>query len=404
MKTASNPQENEIELHNVSSLARLFPEFSQKDLEVLDDIIENNKINLTFLRKFCYQGNLYHHPALRPLFWRLLLGYLPLDIKAWKEVNTLNKMLYQEYITEIFIKNDENSSVDYDYDNSSSDKSFDEPPKINKNKGGDHPLSGAKTSNWMVHFKNKDLWNMIEKDTRRTRSDDVFFSQMTKKKYPTLSKNNDDDNKKREGMEYHKDVMTRILFVFAKTHSYIKYVQGMNEILAPIYYCLAKANEPLFEDSLEEDCFTCFSLLMSEIKENFTKIKDCSLLGFKTRIMLLDKLLKRVDPKLWNHLSNFNIMTEIYSTRWILLLLTQDFNLESIMRIWDVLFSYQDKQEFVNFLSLAMIVGSREEIMKNSLEEIHLALRKISKLKLEKILELADSIANEYNEIGNENN
>ena len=74
------------------------------------------------------------------------------------------------------------------------------------------------------------------------------------------------------------------------------------------------------------------------------------------------------------------------------------------MRIWDVLFSYQDKQEFVNFLSLAMIVGSREEIMKNSLEEIHLALRKISKLKLEKILELADSIANEYNEIGNENN
>ena len=178
----------------------------------------------------------------------------------------------------------------------------------------------------------------------------------------------------------------------------------MNEILAPIYYCLAKANEPLFEDSLEEDCFTCFSLLMSEIKENFTKIKDCSLLGFKTRIMLLDKLLKRVDPKLWNHLSNFNIMTEIYSTRWILLLLTQDFNLESIMRIWDVLFSYQDKQEFVNFLSLAMIVGSREEIMKNSLEEIHLALRKISKLKLEKILELADSIANEYNEIGNENN
>ena len=71
------------------------------------------------------------------------------------------------------------------------------------------------------------------------------------------------------------------------------------------------------------------------------------------------------------------------------------------MRIWDVLFSYQDKQEFVNFLSLAMIISSREEIMKESLEEIHLALRKTSKVKLEKILELADNIARERNESDN---
>jgi hypothetical protein len=216
-----------------------------------------------------------------------------------------------------------------------------------------------------------------------------------------LSKDCPSEENKREGVEMHKDVMTRILFIFAKTHHYIKYVQGMNEILAPIYFCLATANEKLFEENIEEDCFTCFSLLMSEIKENFTKVKDCSLLGFKTRIMLLDRLLKKVDPKLWNHLMKFSIMTEIYSTRWILLLLTQDFNLESIMRIWDVLFSYQDKQEFVNFLSLAMIISSREEIMKESLEEIHLALRKTSKVKLEKILELADNIARERNESDN---
>ena len=75
---------------------------------------------------------------------------------------------------------------------------------------------------------------------------------------------------------------------------------------------------------------------MSEIKENFTKIKDCSLIGFKARMVILDRLLKKIDPKLWTHLMSYNIVTEIYSTRWIL---TQDFDLEGIMRVWDVLFS-----------------------------------------------------------------
>ena len=69
----------------------------------------------------------------------------------------------------------------------------------------------------------------------------------------------------------------------------------MNEILAPLYFCFANDPNTFFTDTVEEDCFTCFSLLMSEIKENFTKIKDCSLLGFKTRITILDKLFKKIE-------------------------------------------------------------------------------------------------------------
>lgn len=36
--------------------------------------------------------------------------------------------------------------------------------------------------------------------------------------------------------------MTRILFIFAKLNPGIMYIQGMNEILAPIYYVFA--NDP----------------------------------------------------------------------------------------------------------------------------------------------------------------
>lgn len=359
--------------------------FSAKERQILDEIIQNNRVNLSLLRTFCYQDNLVRLPRLRPMFWRVLLGFWPLDAGSWAETSKLNKSLYESYVSELFIRNDENQ-LNCLESPSNSEKSIEFFI-------ADHPLNQRRESNWQTHFKNKELWSTIEKDTRRTRSEEGFFSQLVGRKYPSLSVSED----LRPSEEPRKDVLTRILFVFAKTHPNIRYVQGMNEILAPIYYCFA--GEEASRETLEEDSFTCFSLLMSEIKENFTKIKDCSLLGFKARINKLDKLLKKVDPKLWAHLRRFQIMTEIYSTRWILLLLTQDFDLASIMRIWDVLFSFQDRQEFVNFLSLAMILVSREEIMKESLEEIHSALRRTSKVKVESILEKADSLAREYKEI-----
>lgn len=98
------------------------------------------------------------------------------------------------------------------------------------------------------------------------------------------------------------DALTRMLFVYAKTHPYINYVQGMNEILAPIYYCFSINKDDKYFTCVEADTYTCFSLLMSEIKENYTKIKDCSLLGFKTKLKLFERMLIKIDPRLWNHL------------------------------------------------------------------------------------------------------
>jgi multisubunit Na+/H+ antiporter MnhB subunit len=40
-------------------------------------------------------------------------------------------------------------------------------------------------------------------------------------------------------IEKHFDVLARILFIYAKLNPGIGYVQGMNEVLAPIYYVMA---------------------------------------------------------------------------------------------------------------------------------------------------------------------
>ena len=44
----------------------------------------------------------------------------------------------------------------------------------------------------------------------------------------------------------HYDVLARLLFIYAKVNPGLCYVQGMNEILAPIYYALM--TDPTYTD------------------------------------------------------------------------------------------------------------------------------------------------------------
>jgi hypothetical protein len=53
-------------------------------------------------------------------------------------------------------------------------------------------------------------------------------------------------------------VLARILFVYAKLNPIIKYVQGMNEILAPIYFVFANDPSSDFSEYAEADAFYCF--------------------------------------------------------------------------------------------------------------------------------------------------
>lgn len=52
-----------------------------------------------------------------------------------------------------------------------------------------------------------------------------------------------------EGHEAHWEVVERILFLYAKLNPGQSYVQGMNEILGPIYYAFASDPDVTFRGS-----------------------------------------------------------------------------------------------------------------------------------------------------------
>jgi hypothetical protein len=77
-------------------------------------------------------------------------------------------------------------------------------------------------------------------------------------------------------IESHSDCLARVLFIYASLNKGVRYVQGMNEVIAILYYCFWKfGSESVIPiQYLESDLFFCFSNLMSELKDGFLRELD----------------------------------------------------------------------------------------------------------------------------------
>ncbi len=182
----------------------------------------------------------------------------------------------------------------------------------------------------------------IAKDIERTHPDMHFFAEE-----PVL------------------EMMERILLIFAKLNPGIMYVQGMNELLAPLLYVFS--NDSVagygFSEHLEADTFFCFSALMSEFRELFMKTSDKSVGGIMHYIEVYSQLLQVIDPQVWNVLRSQGIEHSFYSFRWFTTLLTREFMLPDVLRLWDSFFADVDRRDFLVCFCNGMVMHRREDIV-----------------------------------------
>merc|ERR1711963_1014549 len=98
-----------------------------------------------------------------------------------------------------------------------------------------------------------------------------------------------------QGEEAHWEVVERILFLYAKLNPGQGYVQGMNEIIGPIYYVFASDPREEWRAHAEADCFFCFTNLMSDIRDFFIKTLDDSSTGIQAMMTRLNTRLESID-------------------------------------------------------------------------------------------------------------
>ncbi|PRP89079.1 hypothetical protein PROFUN_01799 [Planoprotostelium fungivorum] len=279
------------------------------------------RVDFKKVKQLAFDG-IPDHPGLRSVYWKILLGYLPTDKSAWSSFLVRNRKLYDDWVVELVVDPHE------------------------KQKKDDHPLNTSSDSSWNAFFKDNELLDEVDKDVKRTLPHLHFFN-----------------HDKNAGSTEHYEALKRILFIYAKLNPGIRYVQGMNEILGPIYYVYAMDATPMFQGHAEADAFFSFTSLMGEIRDNFCKSLDKSETGIAGNIMRLNNLLKDIDHELWEDFEEKKLNPQFYSFRWLTLLLSQEFDLPDVLRLWDSLFSDPRRFDFLLDVCSAMIVQVREQLL-----------------------------------------
>lgn len=373
----------------------------------------DENINFEKLRKLCFNG-IPDTPGVRSLCWKLLLNYLPLRKKEWSSFLDKQRNTYMQYLNEIIIEPFKGKDIS------------------NPDELIDHPLNPNPSSQWSTYFKENETLFQIDKDCRRLLPDIAFFQSPTKypnrdvigedKDFPTLRKrvqttyleaahvktsrmgitnftvakrcqNDEYSVLLEEGQEAHWEVVERILFIYAKLNPGTSYVQGMNEIIGPLYYIFACDPDSEWREFAESDSFFCFMNLMSEIRDFFIKTLDESALGIGSSMEELMKILQDRDLELWQSLEKQELKPQFFSFRWITVLLSQEFPLPDVIRLWDSLFADSQRFEFLIFVCCAMLIGIREQLLQGDfatsmklvqnypMTDIHILLNKAMELR-----------------------
>eukprot|EP01090_Pellita_catalonica_P017725 TRINITY_DN5438_c0_g1_i1.p1 TRINITY_DN5438_c0_g1~~TRINITY_DN5438_c0_g1_i1.p1 ORF type:complete len:632 (+),score=101.55 TRINITY_DN5438_c0_g1_i1:39-1934(+) len=211
-----------------------------------------------------------------------------------------------------------------------------------------------------------------------------------------------------------KDILVRILFIYAHEVSSIGYKQGMHEILATIYFVfyveaqgqstnlvdtkfdpeaknnskydvpapsigsavipktyninnktiefLQIINNPRF---VEHDCYKAFISMMKIVGSFYTAAAPKNgLTPLRQRLdFIQNELLMKLDPALGLHFEKEGIEPQLYGMRWLRLVLTREFERKRVYILWDSIFAFGNEFALLNHIAVSMLLMKRQDLL-----------------------------------------
>ena len=334
--------------------------------KAMSAILDKNK---ELVKKFAEDGLPDDVPMLRAYIWKILLNYLPEDPKKWEPTLIEKRSQYNNY--KAFIE-----------------KRLENEVKEKK-------------------YKSREILEQIIKDVYRTNTQIAFFFEPTNRKI--LDKNKEENMKKlqrrknctfnnieeiyynEKEYELHADVLKRILFIYTSFCPDISYHQGMNELLAPIYYCYSydKTYTEETEENIEADSYWSFYYLMSKVSQSFVSANDK---GLEIKSFILQKCMEYVDGEIYTNLQRVNIRNEYYCYKWFILLFSQEFEINDLLKLWDLIFSHEDKYYYVVYLGMAILIMKKDVIVKGEMADIMQSLQDFQDLNVVELIKKAKEL------------
>jgi hypothetical protein len=215
-----------------------------------------------------------------------------------------------------------------------------------------------------------DLMQEIQNDVVRTHQDEEFFRA-----------------------DSVREAMCRILFVFAKLNRAIRYVQGMNEILAVLYFVYSQDASD-WREHAEPDAFWSFTALIMEFKDHFLGDLDKDECSVNTDLNEISGLLYRHAPDVHKHLRRQNMACQLFALRWVTTLLSREFYLKDTIRIWDPILADPQRFQFLLFVCLAILLALRDVLLANEefSENLVVLQAETRHIDVDKVLSIAHAV------------
>ena len=308
--------------------------------------LSSKEISLQTLQRYARTGI---PDALRPTYWKLLLGYLPLTPVDWDTFTARKKSEYEQLLKE---------TCELD-----------------------------STGNIICHSEDE---RRIDVDIPRT--------------LPTLHFFACDDVDSRNGMPTTfsptQQSLRRVLYTVTTLNKGLGYVQGMNELVAHLLIAFAGGKQENINDVVEAESMFAFQILLGHLGDNFCRALDFDKdAGVTSTIRSYTLLLEHCDPAVFEHLSHNKVHAEFYAFRWITLLLSQEFQTPDVLCLWDFFFSFGKRlTDALFFTTVAMIIAIREELLEmNSMSSLLVTLQHYPEEKqIRDIIDIANSLIWKY--------
>ena len=319
------------------------------NIKKITEFINDNQFNEEILENILLNGIPNNLHCLRPLVWKSFIGYFPPnDLSKWINIVQNNHSFY----------------------------------KILKKKYHYYPAN-------IQTAEDKKLLAQLEKDLPRTRSTVPFFRNKA-----NLKKNSNETNY---------DIIKRILFFFSKEHP-ISYIQGMNELIAIIYYIFYNDDNPFFNKYIESDTYFCFSALIKEIEPVFHfSDANFSQLFINKQIKQINEIMEKCEPELYNFFKEIDLNIDSFVMKWVMVLFAQEFKIDVAVNFWDRMFTQKNKMKFICFISVAIMKKNKDKILGKELEDIAIFLKEmgnnISKMDINEIIQIAFNMKKEFKKI-----
>ncbi|KAI0119395.1 RabGAP/TBC [Daldinia grandis] len=183
----------------------------------------------------------------------------------------------------------------------------------------------------------------IEKDVHRTdRTVPIFAGE-------DLPHPDPDSPFAEAGTNVHMEQMKDMLLTYNEYNRDLGYVQGMSDLLAPIYAVMQ-------DDAI---AFWGFQRFMERMERNF--LRDQS--GMRNQLLTLDHLVQFMDPKLYAHLQSAESTNFFFFFRMLLVWYKREFKWMDVLHLWEVLWTDYLSSSFHLFVALAILEKHRDVIM-----------------------------------------